>query len=122
MDNEVVNSVINNIAEKLGIAVNYVVPALAKYNIAECIIHLIYFVVYLIATIVSVRFASDKIKKLKESNGEDPAYIILSLLSIAAVIGLGLMMIDNFEQGLKIIKWIMAPEGATIAYILDKIK
>ena len=45
MDNEIVNSVINNIAEKLGIAADYVVPALVKYNIAECIISLIWGVI-----------------------------------------------------------------------------
>ena len=121
MDNEVVNSVINNIAGKLGIAVEYVVPALVKYNIAECIIKIIYFIICLIATIVSVRFTEEKIKKLKESE-DDPGYIILSLLGIAAVVILGLTAIDNFEQGIKIIKWIMAPEGAAITYILDKIK
>ena len=122
MDNEIVNSVINNIAEKLGIAVEYVVPALVRYNIAECIIRIVYFIISLIATIIAVRFTEEKIKKLKENDADDPGYIILSLLGIAAIIFLGLITIDNFEQGIKIIKWIMAPEGATIAYILDKIK
>ena len=110
---------INSIAEKLGIAAEYVVPALARYNIAECIIGLIYTIISLILFIIFMRICI-KLNERKDSMDSD-LWFILMLLSICATIAFSLTAIDNFGKGINIIKWIMAPEGATINYILSQI-
>ena len=132
MNNEIVNSVINNIAEKLGIAVEYVVPALVRYNIAGCIIDIMVSIIFSILSFLTVK-ASKKILKINDDaydngNGEMSRYshdsnksgiiasgvIIFVICLIVAIVAL--------LHSLSIVQWIMAPEGATIAYILDKIK
>ena len=127
---DVVNSVINNIAEKLGITVDYVVPALAKYNIAEC---LIYFIAAIITFILCFLIAKatmmilDILKKSKEDdkmtnyeyNSNRGLTIIIGSILFGITLIAGLICLFS---SLDIVKWIMAPEGATIDYILSKIK
>lgn len=127
---ETVNNIINNIAEKLGIAVDYVVPALVKYNIAECLINfiaaiIIFILCYLIAkatkmilAIIEKSYKDEKMSDYHYDSNKSLTIIIGSVLFGAALIA-GLVCLFT---SLDIIKWIMAPEGATIAYILDKIK
>ena len=67
MNNEIVNSVINNIAEKLGIAVDYVVPALVRYNIANCIISLIWGVISIIVIYISIKTISNIFNKYDDN-------------------------------------------------------
>ena len=130
MDNEIVNSVINNIAEKLGITVDYVVPALARYNIAECLIYFIAAIITfilcflitkatkMILDIIEKSYKDEKMSDYYYNNNKSLIIIMGSVLfGIALIAGLICLFCS-----LDIIKWIMAPEGATIAYILQSLK
>ena len=127
---DIVNNVINNIAEKLGISIDYVVPALARYNIAECLMYfiasiIIFILCYLIAKatkmILDIIEKSYKDEKMLEYyyNNNKSLIIIIGAVLFGITLIAGLICLFS---SLDIIKWIMAPEGATIAYILDKIK
>ena len=122
---ETVNSVINNIAEKLGIAVEYVVPALVKYNIANCIISLIWGIVSLIIIYISIKTIFNIFKKYDDDADFDDIkindWILVGICCILIIIFV-IVVIPSFLNGLNIIKWIMAPEGAAIAYILQSLK
>ena len=118
---ETVNNIINNIAEKLGIAVEYIVPALVRYNIAEDLIHLIWATVWIIGIIITSRMSIKFYKDNKDKSSdafENPLFVIPLICCILFIF----FAIFKLADGLDIIKWIMAPEGATINYILDKVK
>lgn len=128
---EAINNVINNIAEKLGIAVEYIVPSFARYNIAGCLIDLIKGFLLLIPIFVLIKIGNSKIKIIEEKYKTNPDYksydyhddkfntfVIFGIPSII----LGLFSTISIFSGLDILKWIISPEGATMAYILDKVK
>ena len=127
---DIVNNVINNIAEKLGITVDYVVPALARYYIAECLIHFIAAIITFILCYLIVKATKMILDILKKSNEDEKMsnYDYNSSKSLTIIIGsilFGVALMAGLIclfSSLSIVKWIMAPEGATIAYILDKIK
>ena len=128
--NESVSNVINEIANKLGISIENIVPCLATYNITERIAYIIAAIIFFILIGLSSKlfltllrsndkdYNDDKIISYEHSANRDAIEPFCSVLSGILLIAAILCLIYS----LGIIKWIFAPEGATIEYILDKIK
>ena len=128
--NESISNTISEIANKLGVSVENIIPYLTIYNIAERIAYIISAIVFFILIGLSSKlflillrsndkdYNDSKITTYEHISNRDNISVFCSVLSgillIAAIICL--------VYGLGIIKWIMGPEGATISYILDKIK
>ena len=123
MNSEAINSIINNIAEKLGIAVEYVVPALVRYNIAECCIALLWGLVWTISFVMSFRLTKNSYKEYvnreHKSFKDEPVGAIIG--GIGCIL-FGILSLVMLSEGMEIIKWIVAPEGAVINYVLTQLK
>lgn len=106
-----INEVINTLCEKLGTTGQYLVPELAKINIAEGII---WGIVSLIIVIVSIYFLP-KAWKYDKNNGEYSFWIIIPIASIA-IFGLIFMVALSDTVG-----WIISPTAKTISYIINSV-
>lgn len=128
--NESVSNAINEIANKLGIGVENIVPYLVRYNIAERITYIIAAIIFFILIGLSSKlflillrsndkdYNDNKIIPYEHSANRGSIELFSSVLSTVLLIA----AIGCLIYGLGIIKWIVAPEGATMEYILDKIK
>ena len=107
MGNEI-NEVINVLCEKLGTTGQYLVPELAKINIAECII---LGIISLIIIIVSIYFLP-KVWKY-DNNKEYRFWIIIPItLIVAFSVAFMVALIDA-------IGWIISPTAKTISYFVN---
>lgn len=112
MGNEI-SEVINVLCEKLGTTGQYLIPELAKMNIAEDII---WGVVSLIIAIVSIYFLPKAWKYDKNNEEEYSFWVIIPIISIA-VFGTVFIVVLNDMVG-----WIVSPTAKTISYIINTMR
>ena len=98
--------IINEIASKLGVTVEYIIPELAKYNIAQGLFMCIVTTIILIISIMLI------VHCYKKDDGESVC-VLTCIIIIVSIILLGV--------GYDLVGWIVSPTGRSIAYILNKI-
>lgn len=119
-----VNAVIDNLANKFGIAAEYVVPELVKYKICEHLIWGILGLICFIVIFVIYKLGNKKIKELIEAETDeyykrrinwmyDDIFPYTVSISIFLIIGSIFFIICIF-----VIPWLIAPTGTAINYIL----
>mgnify|MGYP004512525601 FL=1 len=109
--------IINEIATRLGVAAGYIIPELARVEIAQDAVLL---VVFLNALIISVMYL--KSKRVKEAFGDhnddcigEVLAFFASIALLAAFIALTLCMHD-------LVGWIASPTAKTIMYVVGMMK
>lgn len=107
MGNEI-SEVINILCEKLGTTGQYLVPELAKINIAECII---WGIISLITVIVSIYFLP---KVWKYDNNKEYSFWIIIPIMLIIVFSLVFMIALTDAVG-----WIISPTAKTISYFVN---
>lgn len=119
MDDNQVNSVINNLCEKIGIGINGLnefVPMLAKYKIINCIYWILFGVVLLVVGFLLFKKARTPYKEASSWEKDGPGFMIA---------GTCLMMFVGFCSAtssiFNIVQWCITPEATTIVYILNTI-
>lgn len=109
MGNEI-SEVINVLCEKLGTTGQYLIPELAKMNIAEDII---LGIISLIIVIVSTYILPKVWKYDKEE------YTFWVLIPIVLIVGFGVVLIVAFSD---MVGWMISPTAKTISYIINTMR
>lgn len=119
MDTNQVNSVINNICDKIGIGINGLkdfVPMLAKYKIIDCIYWIMIGITLLLVGFILFKKALAAYKEADKWHKDGP---------VVAIAGTCLAMIIGFlattTSIFNIMQWCVTPEAKTIVYILNMI-
>lgn len=119
MDTNQVNSVINNLCEKIGIGIDGLkdfVPMLAKHEIISCIYWLLFGAVLLVVGFLLFKKARTAYKEASSWEKDGPGF---------AIAGACLMMFVGFCSAMSsifnIIQWCITPEAKAIVYILKMI-
>lgn len=128
MNTNDVNTIIDNICTKLGTTVEAVVPEYVKFMIASKLVMLITGVVitFIAAKLTSVMLASFKkrLAEYKEEYGSNDwvfeEWAIPYIIGSIALIFVGAAGIITLINGLDIIPWIVSPQGAFIADMMNK--
>ena len=121
-----VNTIIDNICDKLGTTVEMVVPEYAKYMIADKLITLIIGIGLMIfATVLMHMWATSLKKKIAEYKEEydredwyDEDWVIPYIISDIVIIIIGLFAFAYIVIGLGFIPWLISPQGAFIAEVM----
>ena len=121
-----VNTIIDNICNKLGTTVETVVPEYAKYMIASKVISLIIgMVIAVFATVLMHMLMASLRKKIAEYKEEyerddwwDEEWVIMYVIGGIVLIVVGIIGTTIVVKGLGIIPWIVSPQGAFIAEVL----
>lgn len=109
--------IINDIASRLGVAAEYIVPEIAHMGIAQ---NAFWVVLSLFILIISVRFL--KTKRSKEAfdvNNDDSVAVILTFFAFVAVPFAFIILTFSIYD---LIGWIVSPTAKTIAYVVELIK
>ena len=120
MANEV-NSIIDNLCEKLGTTISDLTPEMAKMNIAENITIIVFIILLILVTIIlGFKFIKHKNSPLYDSNDwiSIMAGIVMCVLIMFSILGIILCLIIFIPDT---IEWIVAPKARMAEYILNKI-
>ncbi len=113
MGNEV-NEIINNLCNKLGVAVSELIPALARYQIAHKATLCITFIILLYIGIrVVIPAAYNKLDNRDGSPWQDDIPII-SLFIVIVLVIIGIVLIITIPD---LVGWIASPTGAAFKEI-----
>jgi len=112
MENEI-SEVINVLCEKLGTTGQYLIPELAKMNIAEDII---WGIVSLVITIVSIYFLPKAWKYDKNNEEEYTFWVIIPIVSTVVFGFIFIVMLNDM------VGWIVSPTAKTISYIINAMR
>lgn len=119
MDANQVNSVINNICEKIGVGINSLqdfVPMFAKYEIINCLYWIVVGIVFFVVGFITYKKARVAHKEASSWEKDGPFFCIL-LGIIVMIISFCVVSSCTFD----IIQWRVNPEAKTIVYILKMI-
>ena len=127
MNEDSVELVIDSIANKLGIATERAIPEIIKYNITGCIINLIWAGICAAIVYISIKViltVHDKHINDGDFDLDDMSYTEVLIVLTSAILFVIFVIVGliNLAGGLNILKWIISPEGATIAYVLKSLK
>ena len=107
MNVDIAMGVIDEIARRLGVPAEQIVPELSKMNIAHhtfmCIVMSIVFLILLAGIIVGAK--------------KDEPELVLTLSGIAFFV-----IIFAVYQGHELVRWIESPQAMTIEYVLSYMK
>lgn len=122
-----VNTIIDNICNKLGTTVEMVVPGYAKYMIASKLVTLITGVVIAFFGTALMHMLMTSLKKkiaeYKEEYGStddwwSEDWAISYIIGDAVIIIIGIIAVAHIVSGLHFIPWIISPQGAFIAEVM----
>ncbi len=123
--NEQINSVVNNLAEKLGVAVEYIFEILIKQARIDACVKILYFLICLILLVIGCRVAWHCYKQIRnidinKISDETAGYL-------AALVAIGVLLIlpgifGGIEQLSNILTGFVNPEYKAIEMILDQIR
>lgn len=119
--------IINQIASKLGVAAEYIIPELARMQIAKLITGIVASIIVLAIVCVAIRKIIKYIRNLNESDDgwlEDQDMIRFSLMILAGVIGfVGLFVALALFEGISELSgWIASPTAQSIEYVMRALK
>ena len=120
MDANQVNSVINNICEKIGIGVDGLkdfVPMLARHGIISCIFWIMIGVPLLVVGFLLFKKSRIAYKEASSYDKEGPIFAIGGT-SVMIFIGFCMVVSSIFN----IIQWCITPEAKAVIYILTLIQ
>lgn len=111
-----VNEVINNICQKLGIGINSLgdlVPEFSKMNAYSNLVYAISCFIFIVFGVIAIIFSFKSFKTIRDAS------IVIFLVSNIVII-IALFVGSDFV--VEAIKWYVAPRAKTIEYIINLIK
>ena len=118
---EQINSVIDNLANKLGIAADKIYPYLVKQSFAEGIVGIVMFLVFLILFIISIKMSMKYVGVLNDELELDASTFMFILFIIIAFFTFIVSLFSLPDLGFCVIK-IINPEYAAIQELIKLIK
>ena len=119
--------IIDQIASKLGVAAEYIIPEMARMQIAKLIIGIVTSIIVLAVVCTAIRKIIKYIRSLNEDDdswSEDQDMIRFSLMFLAGVIGFaGLFAaFALFGRISELSGWIASPTAQSIEYVMKALK
>lgn len=119
--------IIDQIASRLGVAAEYIIPELARMQIAKLIIAIVASIIALAVVCVAIRKIIKYIRSLNEDDNswsEDQDMIQFSLILLAGVIGFaGLFVALALYDGISELSgWIASPTAQSIEYVMKALR
>lgn len=119
--------IIDQIASKLGVAAEYIIPELARMQIVKLIIGIVASIIVLAVVCTAIRKIIKYIRSLNEDDdswSEDQDMIRVSLMFLAGVIGFaGLFAALALYDGISELSgWIASPTAQSIEYVMKALK
>lgn len=121
--------IIDQIASKLGVAAEYIIPEMARMQIAKLIIGIVASIIVLAVVCVAIRKIIKYIRSLTEDDDDDSwsgdqDMIRFSLMLLAGVIGfVGLFAALALFEGISELSgWIASPTAQSIEYVMKALK
>lgn len=119
--------IINQIASKLGVAAEYIIPELARMRITQSIVEIVVNVIVLVVTCVVITKA---IKCLKHINNDDSLSWFdkddrrtLCIISIAIAFMFGFVSAFIFcSETCELCGWLASPTAKSIEYVMRALK
>lgn len=119
--------IIDQIASKLGVAAEYIIPELARMQIVKLIIGIVASIIVLAVVCTAIRKIIKYSRSLKEDDDSwsgDQDMIRASLMFLAGVIGfVGLFAALALFDGISELSgWIASPTAQSIEYVMKALK
>lgn len=119
--------IIDQIASKLGVAAEYIIPELARMEIAQCIVGIVVDVIVLVVACVVITKAVKNIRKVNEDDrlswsdkGDRQILYIITIL-IAGIIGFATALMFSDETS-ALCGWLASPTAKSIEYVMGALK
>lgn len=119
--------IINKIAEKLGVTAEYIIPELARMEIAQCIVGIVASASALVVALVVITKAVKYLRQLDEndslgwSDKLDRNASCTALILITIVIGTGIVA-ALFYGICDLSGWLASPTAKSIEYVMRALK
>lgn len=127
MNVEKAMEIINEIAEKLGVAAEYIIPELARMRITQSIVGIVASAIVLVVACVFITKAVKYLKQLDEndrldwSDQDDRKALCTILIFIMSFIGI--VMVVAFFNGISELSgWLTSPTAKSIEYVMRALK
>ena len=127
MNVEKAMEIIDQIASKLGVAAEYIIPELARMEIAQCIVGIVASASTLVVALVVITKAVKYLRQLDEndslcwSDKENMKVSCTVLIFITIVIGVGIVV--AFFNGISELSgWLASPTAKSIEYVMGTLK
>lgn len=127
MDVDKAIEIINEIAEKLGVAAEHIIPELARMRIAQSIVGIVANVSVLVVAWLVITKAVKYIRQLDEndrfdySEKDDMKILCTILILIVIVIMMG-MAVALFNGISELSGWLASPTAKSIEYVMGALK
>lgn len=127
MNVDKVMEIINKIAEKLGVTAEYIIPELARMEIAQSIVIIVASAIVLVVACVVITKVVKYIKQLNECDDLDwydkDDMMILCKVIIFITIFIGIGMAVAFFYGISELSgWLASPTAKSIEYVMRALK
>lgn len=119
--------IIDQIASKLGVAAEYIIPELARMRIAQSIVGIVANVSILVVAWLVITKAVKFIRQLDENDTfdyrekEDMKILCTILILIVIIIGMG-MAVALFNGISELSGWLASPTAKSIEYVMRALK
>ena len=127
MNVEKAMEIIDQIASKLGVAAEYIIPELARMEIAQCIVGIVASASTLVVALVVITKAVKYLRQLDEndslcwSDKENMKGSCTVIIFITIVIGVGIVV--AFFNGISELSgWLASPTAKSIEYVMGTLK
>lgn len=127
MDVDKAMKIIDQIAEKLGVTAEYIIPELARMEIAQCIVGIVVDIIVLVVACVFITKAVKNLRQVSEDDrlswsdkGDRQILYIITIL-IAGIIGFATALMFSDETS-ALCGWLASPTAKSIEYVIGALK
>lgn len=118
MNEDKAMEIINQIAAKLGVAAEYIVPELARMKIAQYAVAIVLSVVVLVISVIVIKLEH---ANKPEDEWDDINFFrsaIIMLLSVTTLVSLLVLVNSMYELS----GWLASPTAKSIEYVMEALK
>lgn len=127
MNVEKAMEIIDQIASKLGVAAKYIIPELARMEIAQCIVGIVASASTLVVALVVITKAVKNLRQASEddrlswSDKGDRQILCIIIIFIAGIIGFAAALMFSVETS-ELCGWLVSPTAKSIEYVMGALK
>ena len=119
--------IVDQIAEKLGVAAEYIIPELARMQIAQYIVGIVEDAIVLVVACVFITKAVKNLRQASEddrlswSDKGDRQILCIIIIFIAGIIGFAAALMFSDETS-ELCGWLASPTAKSIEYVMGALK